>query len=108
MNKQALNRYSELKKVISEAESELSLIKSDVFNSLIEAEEKGFKELEVPLGVFTLTKRRTYAYPDNIIAIENELSKKFEELESLQEEAKQSGTATYQEKPLIRFTINKE
>ncbi len=58
-------------------------------------------ELEVSVGRFVVSKRRTWSYPDYV-------TEKKAEFDAVKEKAEQTGDATYVEKASLIFKENKE
>lgn len=92
MNKETFVRYAELKNEIKRLENEI-----EVLQPIIMAEMGENEEVEVAgVGLFTIGKRRTWEFPENIKDIEGELK-------VMKKEAQQSGEAEYEENPYLTF-----
>jgi len=96
MNKDLLKQYADLKVLIADAESKLDTLKPQVLETIGEAE-----EVQTDFGTFSITKRRSWTYPQDI-------TNKEKELKADQKKAQQLGTAEYTEAPVLVFKVIKE
>ena len=98
IDKDVLLEYAELKAKIKEMEARVSEIAPSILEVMTST---GSKQIEVKgTGKFTLSPCRTWTYPEELVTIETDL-------EAKKKGAKQKGTATYVEKPVLKFTIEK-
>lgn len=99
MNKELLNEYADLKIKIKEMEARI-----DEINPLILAElVKEGEEVELPLagkGTFGWYLKRTWKFPKNLVDMK-------EQLKTLEKEAQAKGIAEYDEKPILKFNMDK-
>lgn len=85
MNKQLFSNYAAKKIQMKALEEELELMKPEILKEMGDNE-----EVEIEGGVFTITKKRNWTYPE-------EIKKQDEALKAKKKEAEQLGTAEYTE-----------
>jgi len=90
-------KYAELQLAKRKLEDEIDILKPEVIQ---EMEDNEMPEHAIDIGKFTLSSNRTWKYPKNIEDIVKVLKEQ-------QEQAKASGTATYEETPKLIFTSSK-
>lgn len=97
IDKEKLQRYAELKSLISKYEAEI-----DELNPLIKAEmeESETDEINSDFGKFYFKKRRSWEYPESVVKLEEDYKK-------AKKESEQLGTATYVENNILTFTTKK-
>jgi len=99
IDKDVLLEYAELKAKIKDMEARVSEIAPSILEVMTSS---GAEQLDVKgTGKFTLSPYRTWTYPEEISIMEKDLK-------ALKKDAEQKGTATYVEKPVLKFTIEKE
>lgn len=67
---------------------------------LVQLEELDADKVETPIGKFTVTKLKTWTYPDAVL----ELGERFKASKA---KAESTGEATYEETPSLRYTPTK-
>src|SRR3990167_3444394 len=92
-----LNEYAELQIKIRTLEAEAELIKPLVLQYCLENQDE---EHIVDGGQITLSVRRQWTYPAEVVALEVTVKEK-------KKEAEAKGDATYIEKPFVVFTQDK-
>ena len=99
MTKENFERYASLKTQITALEKELEEVKPLVLSDMNTMQEANEQDIVISLpgaGSFSWLKRRTYAYPDWLVAEEASVRDKKKRSEA-------DGTATYTEARHIRF-----
>lgn len=98
IDKDTLLEYAELKAKIKEIEERIKEIAPTILEVLTST---GSEEIDVKgTGKFILSLYRTWTYPQEIVTIE-------ETLKAKKKESEQKGTATYVEKPVLKFNFEK-
>lgn len=99
INKTLLEKYAELKKAESEIAKQIKEIKDDIFNELVNS---GQEEVTVTgCGKFTFGSRKSYNYPAEVSALE-------EEWKQRKLDCEREGRATYSESKYVIFYPEKE
>jgi len=90
-------QYALLKSKIDSLERELEPLKDQIMKDMIE---KGQKKAEMEYGSFSISKRKTWSYPDYIIEAEADLK-------GMKAKAEETEEATASETESLRFTLAK-
>lgn len=93
MDKDILKKYADIKNQIKLLELEADSLNPEIMAAIIAS---GADAAETDFGTFTVGKRRTYTYPENLKNDEARLKEAKKEAEAL-------GTATYIEKPYLVY-----
>ena len=92
--KELLQKYADLKAVIAEAEDEIDVLKSDICSKMTE---QGADKIDAEnLGTFTLAKKKTWKYSEQVEAAS-------ESLNIMKRDEQACGTATFVEDPYLVF-----
>lgn len=97
MDKKLLERYAQLKQVVKEAEKELKEMNPQIREQMAAS---NTDEAETSFGKFYFSVTPMWTYPADIVL-------KQQEVEKLEEEAKQKGTATYIDRRDLKFSPKK-
>lgn len=95
--KEDIKRYAELTLELRKINAEMEALKTKFKR---EMEEADVEVAESEFGTVTIYKRRKYIYPEKIVVAEMNLN-------TMKEEAEQTGTATYSESEYLRFDMPK-
>jgi len=87
-------RYAELKGIVAEAEKELKEINAVIVKELSEFD---IDEFPTEFGKFTISKRKKWVYPEEVLLLET----RFKEAKI---ESEQIGTAGYVDQLELRFS----
>ena len=90
--------YAELKLEERRIKDRIAELQPDIIASMLSA---GKDKQPTSLGTFTLGSRRTWAFSEGVHTL-------LEQVEALKQEEKANGTATSEEKPELKFFINKD
>ena len=93
--KDKVARYAELKLLIKNLEAETDELRPAIVSHMQASEAE---EMNTDFGKFILSKRRTWTYPEDVLALEQTFKKAKKGAEGL-------GTATYVENPVLMFKV---
>ncbi len=97
--------YAELQAQIEALELKKSQLRPHIVAMMVEA---GEEKVETGLGSFSVFPKKTWTYPDAIVALEaevkHEIEKATDTLKAAKAKAESTGDATYEETPQLRFT----
>jgi len=97
--KDKLNEYAQIKKDIKILEAKAELLNPEILELMQENE---VEEIAIgDMGKLSMSSRRNWKYPADVISWE-------EDLKAKKKEAEQRGTAQYTEKKYVIFKGNKE
>lgn len=92
-----LERYAKTKAEVSALQDELAVIE-DLVKEIVTKDCEGKYKSE--LGTLSVSSRKTYDYPDEIVSVENDLKE-------MKKSAQADGTATVTEKSFLTFRLKK-
>lgn len=98
MKKENFQTYADLKNKIKELSQQAEIIEGEILQEITEA---GVEKVESGFGTFSLMKRKTWKYSEDIKTLEEGMKKN----KKMEEE---NGTATFEEKTSLRFQATKE
>ena len=86
--------YATIDTLIKELEQKKDEIKGLILAEMVES---GQEAVETEVGKFSITKRKTWTYPENVTELGDEFK-------AAKAKAESTGDATYIEEPSLRFT----
>jgi hypothetical protein len=86
-------KYASIKAQIKALQTQADIISGEILKDM---REKGEKKVELPIGSFTITTRKSWTYPESVNKIN-------EEYKAAKATAESTGTATYTEDESLRF-----
>jgi len=86
-------QYASIKAQIKALQVQAEKISEDILKDM---REKGEKKVELPIGSFTITNRKSWTYPENV----NKINEEYKTAKAI---AESEGTATYIEEESLRF-----
>lgn len=86
--------YAVLEAEISALELKKEQLRPFIIKKMVD---DGVEKLETAVGKFTLSKRKTWTYPESVLAIG-------EEFKTAKAKSESTGEATYEETESLRFT----
>jgi hypothetical protein len=104
MNKDILLKYAQLKIKAAEIETELDFLKEEALKQVLEIRGDSDQPVELqefPNHKFSIMKRKTWKYPEEIVTMEKLLKEG-------KASAEATGEATFTEKEILLFTTPKK
>jgi len=99
MNKQLFTQYATIKNQITELELQLKELQPQILEELATVDDKQVELDQV--GVFSVTHRKTWTYPIEILALQKQVK-------DVEKSSQADGTATFEEIRGVMFKKNKD
>lgn len=97
MTKELFEEYANLKEQEKEIEAKIDELKPKILSEMEAAETD---KVETEQGNFTITKKKTWTFTEKVHAVELQL-------DSIKDQERADGSATFEEKPVLMFKAPK-